>query len=92
MLPTLGKYFSEIAESNAKCVWQSVFRTYWFKLFKDDRMLLDDAPHLGRLLTSTQDAHMIKLLKSCVSIDVLTIRRVAENYNILVCLCHKILV
>lgn len=44
-----------------------------FKFFKDNRMSVDDGQRSGCPSTITDDAHITKLMRSCVLIDVLTV-------------------
>lgn len=54
-------------------------------------MSVDDVPRSGHPSTSSDDAHMTKLMKLCVLIDVFTVRGIVEDCNISVGLCHEIL-
>lgn len=74
----LGKYFAEthiIIQPAYGDQWLGRIQFYdWFNLFKNSRMLVDDGSRLGRSSTSTDDEHVKKLMKSCVLIEVLTVK------------------
>jgi hypothetical protein len=62
----------------------------WIKQSKDGHQSTDDEPHLGRPLTSCDDAHVVEVCGIMLSNHHLTVQEIAEECNMSVG-CHDIL-